>query len=86
MGAAAGAPHVDQLSMDYTSTRTNFNMSVAGKVSMNIEFLSPVYPDDLRRQSIPFSYMNVAVRSLDGASHKVQLYADISGGETKKEK
>ncbi|KAG5990664.1 hypothetical protein E4U54_004051, partial [Claviceps lovelessii] len=79
MGAAAGAPHVDQLSMDYTSTRTNFNMSVAGKVSMNIEFLSPVYPDDLRRQSIPFSYMNVAVRSLDGASHKVQLYADISG-------
>lgn len=80
MGGAPGAPNVDQVSMDYTSTRSNFNMSVAGKVSMRIEFLSPVYPEDLRRQSIPFSYMNVAVKSLDGASHSVQIYADVSGG------
>lgn len=79
MGGAPGAPNVDQVSMDYTSTRSNFNMSVAGKVSMRIEFLSPVYPEDLRRQSIPFSYMNVAVKSLDGASHSVQIYADVSG-------
>ncbi|KAG6004962.1 hypothetical protein E4U21_000585 [Claviceps maximensis] len=79
MGGAPGAPNVDQLSMDYTSTRSNFNMSVAGKVSMNIEFLSPVFPEDLRRQSIPFSYIKVAVRSLDGAPHSVQVYTDVSG-------
>ncbi|KAG5917339.1 hypothetical protein E4U42_007270 [Claviceps africana] len=79
MGGAPGAPPVDQLSVDYTSTRSIFNMSVAGKVAMSIEFLSPVYPQDLRRQSVPFSYLNVAVRSLDGASHSVQLYADVSG-------
>lgn len=83
MGGHPGAPNVDQISVDYTSTRSNFNMSVAGKVAMNIEFMSPVYPEDLRRQSIPFSYMNVAVRSLDGASHSVQLYTDVSGGETR---
>lgn len=81
MGGAPGAPTVDQLSMDYTSTRSNFYMSVGGKVSMNIEFLSPVYPEDLRRQSIPFSYLNVAVQSLDGAPHSVQVYADVSGGK-----
>ncbi|KAG5949035.1 hypothetical protein E4U53_006048 [Claviceps sorghi] len=79
MGGHPGASNVDQVSVDYTSTRSIFNMSVAGKVSMNIEFLSPVYPDDLRRQSIPFSYLNVAVRSLDGAPHSVQVYADVSG-------
>ncbi|KAG6182265.1 hypothetical protein E4U36_003461 [Claviceps purpurea] len=79
MGGHPGAPNVEQISVDYTSTRSNFNMSVAGKVAMNIEFMSPVYPEDLRRQSIPFSYMNVAVRSLDGASHSVQLYTDVSG-------
>ncbi|KAK2596697.1 hypothetical protein QQS21_006212 [Conoideocrella luteorostrata] len=79
MGNHPGAPTVDQVSMDYTSTRSNFNMSVAGKVSMRIEFLSPVFPEDLRRQSIPFSYMDVAVQSLDGASHDVQIYADVSG-------
>lgn len=56
-------------------------MSVAGKVSMNIEFLSPVFPEDLRRQSIPFSYLNVAVKSLDGGPHSVQVYADVTGGQ-----
>lgn len=82
MGGAPGAPNVDQLSMEYTSTRSIFNMSVADKVEMRIEFLSPVYPNDLKRQSIPFSYMNVAVKSRDGAPHKVQIYSDVSGGRS----
>lgn len=56
-------------------------MNVDGKVQMTITFLSPVYPDDLGRQSITFTYLNVEVASLDGASHKVQLYADVSAGE-----
>ncbi|OAA39424.1 glutaminase GtaA [Metarhizium rileyi] len=79
MGGAPGAPNADQLSLEYTSTRSIFKMSVAGKVDMRIEFLSPVYPEDLKRQSIPFSYINVAVKSRDGKSHKVQLYSDVSG-------
>jgi hypothetical protein len=81
MGGAPGAPNVDQLDMQYTSTRSIFTMSVAGKVDLRVEFLSPVFPEDLRRQSIPFSYVTVAVKSRDGASHNVQIYSDVSGGK-----
>lgn len=56
-------------------------MNVAGKVGMNITFLSTVTPTDLRRQSLTFSYLDVGVHSLDGADHDVQLYADVSGGK-----
>ena len=36
-------------------------------------------PDDLVRQSLPFSYMTVDVKSNDGKAHSVQVYSDISG-------
>lgn len=71
---------VDQTDFSYTSTRSIFIMNVADKVEMNITFLTPVTPTDLRRQSLVFSYLEVAVSSLDGASHDVQLYADVSAG------
>ncbi|KAK3061004.1 hypothetical protein LTS18_007231, partial [Coniosporium uncinatum] len=72
---------VRQTSLSYTSTKSIFTIDVAGKVGMNITFLSPVTPNDFRRQSLVFSYMNVQVYSTDGSSHEVQLYADISAGE-----
>ncbi|KAI1487959.1 glutaminase GtaA [Biscogniauxia mediterranea] len=78
MGAAPGADNVNQTDFSYTSTRSNFVFSVGGKVEMNVTFLSPVTPSDLRRQSLTFSYLDVIVRSLDGSSHEVQLYADVS--------
>ncbi|CAJ2502899.1 Uu.00g102930.m01.CDS01 [Anthostomella pinea] len=79
MGApGGGAALVDQTDFSYTSTRSTFVMNVGGKVEMNITFLSPVTPTDLKRQSLVFSYLDVAVTSLDGASHDVQLYADCS--------
>lgn len=34
-------------------------------------------PNDLTRQSLPFSYMTLGVASRDGAAHSVQVYADI---------
>jgi hypothetical protein len=76
-----GAPNVDQESFTYTSTKSIFNMKVDGKVRMIITFLSPVNPNDLKRQSLTLSYMHVAVSSLDGRNHNVQLYTDISAGE-----
>ncbi|PHH66882.1 hypothetical protein CDD81_5234 [Ophiocordyceps australis] len=79
MGAAPGAPVVDQRSLEYTSTQTTFVMNVDKKVEMNINFLTPVYYDDLRRQSITSSYLEVSVRSLDGQQHSVQIYCDVSG-------
>ena len=57
-------------------------MNVANVVTMNITFLSPVFPTDLKRQSLPFSYLDVVVSSMDGATHDVQLYTDITAGKT----
>jgi hypothetical protein len=37
-------------------------------------------PQDWVKQSIPFSYMAFTASSLDGASHAVQVYSDVSGG------
>jgi hypothetical protein len=81
MGAPPNYPQVvDQTDFSYTSTRSTFIMNVGGKVGMNITFMSPVTPDDLKRQSLTFTYLDVAVESIDGASHDVQIYADVSGG------
>lgn len=82
MGAPPNSPPVvDQTDFSYTSTRSTFVMSVGGKVGMNITFMSPVTPNDLKRQSLTFTYLDVAVESIDGASHDVQLYVDVSGGK-----
>src|SRR5205807_4462331 len=34
---------------------------------------------DRRRQSIPLSYIVISARSVDGRTHAVQVYVDISG-------
>ncbi|KAG9564933.1 DUF1793-domain-containing protein, partial [Aureobasidium melanogenum] len=78
MGAPDGPALATQTNFEYTSTRSVFTFSVDGKVGMNVTFLSPVEPTDLKRRSIPASYMNVEVFSIDGAEHRVQLYSDVS--------
>ncbi|RYP39349.1 hypothetical protein DL767_002260 [Monosporascus sp. MG133] len=78
LGAAPGAAPVNQTHFSYTSTRSTFILQAGGKVEMSVTFLSPVTASDLRRQSLTFSYLDVGVHSLDGASHDVQLYADVS--------
>jgi hypothetical protein len=57
-------------------------MHVEKKLMMTITFLSPITPGDQKRQSLPFSYLQVIVKPLDGKSHDVQLYTDISAGKT----
>lgn len=73
--------YVKQTAYEYTSTRSSFTMSVGGYVEMNITFLSPVTPDELLRSSLPYSYMQVDVQSMDGKAHNVQIYTDISAGK-----
>lgn len=82
MGAAPGADLVAQTDFSYTSTRSTFVLDAGGKVEMNVTFLSTVTPNDLKRQSLTFSYLDVGVHSLDGASHDVELYADVSAGQS----
>lgn len=81
MGDPVGAPLVTQTGFSYTSTKSIFTMDVGGMVEMTITFTSPLTPNDLKRQSLIFSYMEVAVASLDGSPHYVQLYSDISAGK-----
>ncbi|KAF4636468.1 hypothetical protein G7Y89_g1608 [Cudoniella acicularis] len=77
MGAPSGPQTVTQTGLQYTSTSSIFTMTVGG-VGMNITFTSPITPDDFKRQSLLFSYLEVQVTSLDGQPHNVQLYTDIS--------
>ena len=77
----SGVSDVDQKAFLYTSTKSVFTMDVGGKVQMIITFLSPVTPGDYKRQSLPMSYLQVSIISIDGREHSVQLYSDISAGE-----
>lgn len=74
-------PSADQVSYNYTSSSSTYVLSVNGAVQITATFLSPITPDDFKRQSLIFSYLNVEVVSLDGKTHDVSLYTDISGGE-----
>jgi hypothetical protein len=77
-----GPQSVTQKAFSYTATSSQFTMDVGGKVEMNITFTSPITPDDMKRQSLLFSYLEARVYSIDGAKHNVQLYTDISAGKS----
>lgn len=81
LGNAPGPGPADQVSAEYTSTKSIFTFDVAGKVTLTVTFLSPIYPDDLLKQSQQFGYFTLAAKSHDGKQHSVQVYTDVSGGE-----
>jgi hypothetical protein len=81
MGDPVNFPTADQVSYNYTSSSSTFVLSVNSAVQVTATFLSPITPDDFKRQSLIFSYLNVDVASLDGNSHNVSLYTDISAGK-----
>ncbi|CAL1700859.1 unnamed protein product [Somion occarium] len=66
-----------QKSFQFTSTQSIFVLT-AGPVDITVTFLSPVEPDDLVQQSLPFSYLSVSASPNDGSPHSVQVYSDIS--------
>jgi hypothetical protein len=80
MGGAPGFDHAKQVFLHYTSTKSEFVFDVDGKVNLTVTFLSPVYPDDLARQSQQFSYVSVKVACSDTQKRNVQVYMDVSGG------
>ncbi|KAI0081700.1 DUF1793-domain-containing protein [Panus rudis PR-1116 ss-1] len=66
-----------QKSFKFTSTQSIFTLT-AGGVDITVNFFSPVEPNDLVKQSLPFSYLSVTAAPNDGKSHSVQVYTDIS--------
>ncbi|EAW09296.1 glutaminase GtaA [Aspergillus clavatus NRRL 1] len=73
-----GTTTANQTKYEYTSTKSIFTFNVGDAVEMKVTFLSPITPNDLRRQSLVFSYLHVEISSIDGDSHDVQLYSDIA--------
>jgi hypothetical protein len=83
MGAPDGYnDQANQTSYEYTSTKSIFTLTANDQVQLKVTFLSPLTPNDLKRQSLIFSYMEVEVSSMDGFQHDVQIYTDISAGES----
>lgn len=74
---ASGTP-ATQTSLQVTATRSIFTLT-AGGVELTAEWLSPIEPGDLKRESAPLALLTVSVKAADGNSHDVQLYADITG-------
>jgi hypothetical protein len=74
----AAAMPLSQTALQVTATRSIFTLNVAG-VQLTAQWLSPIEPADLKRESVPFTLLTVEARAIDGASHDVQLYADITG-------
>lgn len=62
---------VSPLSSEYVFT--------AGGVELTVKFTTPILPYNLDMISRPFSYVDFSVRSLNGCSHTVKIYFDISG-------
>ena len=81
MGAMSGLANiVTQTNYEYTTTKSVYTQTVNNEVQLTVTFLSPITPDDWKRQSLVFSYMEVSVQSIDGKSHSVEIYSDISAG------
>jgi len=72
------APPMTQTNLTVTPTRSIYTLQ-AGGVTLTVTFLSPVEANDLRRLSMPLSYIFVQAQSNDGASHQVSVYLDITG-------
>lgn len=65
-----------QLSFEYTATRSTFKFEAAG-VHFTVTFVSPIWPNDYLRQSIPLSYMHFELDRASANGHSVQMFTDI---------
>jgi hypothetical protein len=66
------AEALPQVGLDLTPTRTVYRFAGHG-VSLEVHFLSPLFPNDLDVMSRPVTYITMTACSQDGASHNVQL-------------
>src|SRR5882672_4127175 len=66
-----------QVSLKVTPTQSIFTFN-AGPIALAVNFFTPIDPTDLKRLSLPASYISVSAWSLDSATHEVEVYLDIS--------
>ncbi len=74
-----GTPEkIEQVSVNVTPLRTVY-LFKDEKIELEITFTTPLLPDDLKLLSRPVSYMSYSIKSLDGKSHDISVYVDVSG-------
>ncbi|CAG2180698.1 unnamed protein product, partial [Oppiella nova] len=66
-----------QVSLKVTPTQSIFTFN-AGPIALAVNFFTPIDPTDLKRLSLPASYISVSAWSLDSDTHEVEVYLDIS--------
>ncbi|KKB07072.1 hypothetical protein VE25_19700 [Devosia geojensis] len=69
-------PVMEQVERRITPLRTIYTFA-AGGVELTLTFTSPLLPDDLELIGRPVSYIDLDVRSTDGAAHAVSAYLDF---------
>lgn len=78
-------PPADNVTVLTDSYSTTFGFQAGGTseldrtVELTAEFISPITPDEPLFQSIPFAYITLSVKALDGNPHSIELYTDIDG-------
>ncbi|UZJ57069.1 hypothetical protein CBS101457_006389 [Exobasidium rhododendri] len=65
-----------QIAMTYTATRSIFQFE-ADSVLFNVTFMTPIWPNDYLRQSLPLSYMHFELDRSSAVNRSVQIYTDI---------
>jgi hypothetical protein len=70
-------PAAEQVTVEVLPTRTIYELR-AGGVTLVLTFITPSLPHDLELLSRPVTYVQFAVRAIDGGTHQVALYFDAS--------
>jgi len=66
------------MSLKVTPTQSIFTFNAGPHRTWQSNFFNPIDPTDLKRLSLPASYISVSAWSLDSATHEVEVYLDIS--------
>jgi hypothetical protein len=74
----AAEPALEQVSQELTPTRTTVVLQNP-QIQLEVEFLSPLLPDDLELMARPVTYLTWRVHSRDGQKHDVSLYLEAAG-------
>ncbi|MHC4559039.1 MAG: glutaminase family protein [Planctomycetota bacterium] len=67
-----------QTSLQVKPTRTIYTFEV-GSVELRVIFMTPMLTSDLSLLTSPVTFLTFQTRSLDGQSHEVAIYFDVSG-------
>jgi len=77
-GSPRQVPAMQQDSLDVRATNTVYVFEAAG-IKLQLDFFTPAFPQDLDLLSRPVTYLTWDVSSVDGKSHKVEVFLGVDG-------